>query len=50
MPQQEFDFIPERSPEKYGGGTIQNNQKRCSQMAGDYFKDSVKRARERNLR
>ncbi|KAI1383034.1 serine/threonine-protein kinase cot-1 [Hypoxylon trugodes] len=47
--QPEFQPAPERSPEKYGLNA-NNNQKKCSQLAADFFKDSVKRARERNLR
>ncbi|KAI4870325.1 serine/threonine-protein kinase cot-1 [Hypoxylon rubiginosum] len=47
--QPEFQSAPERSPEKYGLNS-NNNQKKCSQLAADFFKDSVKRARERNLR
>lgn len=45
----EFQAAPERNPEKYGTNA-NNNQKKCSQLAADFFKDSVKRARERNLR
>ncbi|RYP47305.1 hypothetical protein DL768_006607 [Monosporascus sp. mg162] len=45
----EFQPAPERNPEKYGINA-NNNQKKCSQLAADFFKDSVKRARERNLR
>jgi protein-serine/threonine kinase len=45
----EFQTAPERNPEKYGHNS-NNNQKKCSQLAADFFKDSVKRARERNLR
>jgi protein-serine/threonine kinase len=45
----EFQTPPERSPEKYGALT-HANQKRCAQLASDFFKDSVKRARERNVR
>ncbi|KAK9771987.1 putative Serine/threonine-protein kinase cot-1 [Seiridium cardinale] len=44
-----FQAAPERNPEKYGQNA-NNNQKKCSQLAADFFKDSVKRARERNLR
>ncbi|KAI2629473.1 serine/threonine protein kinase [Xylaria nigripes] len=44
-----FQQAPERNPEKYGVNA-NNNQKKCSQLAADFFKDSVKRARERNLR
>lgn len=47
--QSEFQQAPERNPEKYGQNA-NNNQKKCSQLAADFFKDSVKRARERNLR
>ncbi|KAI1363104.1 serine/threonine protein kinase [Xylaria arbuscula] len=47
--QSEFQQAPERNPEKYGLNA-NNNQKKCSQLAADFFKDSVKRARERNLR
>ncbi|KAI0159810.1 serine/threonine protein kinase [Xylariaceae sp. FL1272] len=50
MPRQsEFQAAPERNPERYGTNA-NNNQKKCSQLASDFFKDSVKRARERNLR
>jgi len=45
----EFQPVPERNPDKYGALT-QNNQKRCAQLAADFFKDSVKRARDRNVR
>lgn len=45
----EFAQAPERNPEKYGPNA-NNNQKKCSQLASDFFKDSVKRARERNQR
>ncbi len=45
----EFQLAPERNPEKYGINA-NNNQKKCSQLAADFFKDSVKRARERNQR
>lgn len=48
-PEHVFQPAPERNPEKYGQ-TANNNQKKCSQLAADFFKDSVKRARERNLR
>ncbi|KAK4226718.1 kinase-like domain-containing protein [Podospora fimiseda] len=47
--QLEFAQAPERNPEKYGPNA-NNNQKKCSQLASDFFKDSVKRARERNQR
>ncbi|KAH8808333.1 kinase-like domain-containing protein [Xylogone sp. PMI_703] len=52
IPQQnwpEFQPAPERNPDKYGSYT-QSNQKRCAQLAADFFKDSVKRARDRNVR
>lgn len=48
-PQFEFQAAPERNPDKYGPNA-HNNQKKCSQLAADFFKDSVKRARERNQR
>ncbi|KAL2019257.1 hypothetical protein VTK56DRAFT_9801 [Thermocarpiscus australiensis] len=51
MPAQQLEFAPapERNPDKYGPNA-NNNQKKCSQLASDFFKDSVKRARERNQR
>lgn len=45
----EFQQAPERNPDQYGHNS-QNNQKKCSQLAADFFKDSVKRARDRNVR
>lgn len=45
----EFVVAPERNPDGYGSRVRQNRAK-CSQLAADFFKDSVKRARERNLR
>lgn len=45
----DFQPAPERNPEKFGTNA-NNNQKKCSQLAADFFKDSVKRARERNQR
>ncbi|PMD48714.1 kinase-like protein [Hyaloscypha variabilis F] len=45
----EFQPAPERNPDKYGPLT-QINQKRCAQLAEAFFKDSVRRARDRNLR
>ncbi|KAI1007371.1 Serine/threonine-protein kinase [Podosphaera aphanis] len=45
----EFQQAPERNPDKYGSVT-QTNQKKCSQLAETFFKDSVKRARDRNVR
>ncbi|KAI0855397.1 kinase-like domain-containing protein [Xylaria cubensis] len=47
--EQAFQPAPERNPEAYGRNAL-NNQKRCSQLAADFFTDSVKRARERNQR
>jgi protein-serine/threonine kinase len=52
VPQQhlpDFQPVPERNINKYGSA-IQNSQKRCYKLAEDFFKDSVKRARDRNLR
>ncbi|KAG0649642.1 Serine threonine-kinase cot-1 [Hyphodiscus hymeniophilus] len=52
IPQQqawpEFQTAPSRDPDRYGS-MAQNNQKKCERMASDFFKDSVKRARDRNL-
>lgn len=48
-PGAEFQPIPERNPDKFGTNA-NSNQKKCSQLAADFFKDSVKRARERNQR
>jgi protein-serine/threonine kinase len=48
-PVSEFHPAPERNPDKYGTNA-NSNQKKCSQLASDFFKDSVKRARERNQR
>ncbi|KHN94470.1 Serine/threonine-protein kinase domain protein [Metarhizium album ARSEF 1941] len=45
----EFQAAPERNPDRYGTNA-NSNQKKCSQLAADFFKDSVKRARERNQR
>ncbi|KAE8452378.1 Cobalt uptake protein cot1 [Mollisiaceae sp. DMI_Dod_QoI] len=45
----EFQPGPERNPDKYGQ-SAQTNQKRCSSLAESFFKDSVKRARDRNVR
>ncbi|KHN98142.1 kinase [Metarhizium album ARSEF 1941] len=42
-----FSQVWERNPDKYGQ-TAQNNQQKCSQQVPAFFKDSVKRARERN--
>ncbi|KAH7022635.1 kinase-like domain-containing protein [Ilyonectria destructans] len=48
-PVPEFQQAPERNPDRYGS-SANSNQKKCSQLAADFFKDSVKRARERNQR
>lgn len=48
-PAQTFCTAPERNPDRYGSNA-NSNQKKCSQLAADFFKDSVKRARERNQR
>ena len=48
-PVAEFQQAPERNPDRYGSNA-NSNQKKCSQLAADFFKDSVKRARERNQR
>jgi protein-serine/threonine kinase len=45
----EFQQAPERNPDMYGPNA-NYSQKRCAQLATDFFKDSVKRARERNQR
>ncbi|CZR62048.1 probable serine/threonine-protein kinase cot-1 [Phialocephala subalpina] len=45
----EFQPSPERNPDRYGQ-LAQTNQKRCSSLAESFFKDSVKRARDRNVR
>ncbi|CAN8095933.1 unnamed protein product [Discula destructiva] len=45
----EFAQAPERNPARFGARARQNRTK-CSQLAADFFKDSVKRARERNVR
>ncbi len=49
VPQFEFARAPERNPDRYGP-VANNNQKKCSQLASDFFRDSVKRAKERNQR
>ncbi|KAI5466696.1 kinase-like domain-containing protein [Mariannaea sp. PMI_226] len=48
-PVEPFEAAPERNPDKFGPGA-NSNQKKCSHLAADFFKDSVKRARERNQR
>ncbi|KAF3352678.1 hypothetical protein VDGD_03510 [Verticillium dahliae] len=48
-PVDEFARAPERNPDKYGSNA-NNNQVKCSKLAADFFKDSVRRARERNQR
>jgi protein-serine/threonine kinase len=46
----EFQPCPsERNPDKYGK-SAETNQTKCSQLAETFFKDSVKRARDRNVR
>lgn len=45
----EFQPAPERNPDKYGP-LAQTNQKKCASLAEAFFKDSVKRARDRNVR
>ena len=42
-----FQAAPERRPDQYGSST-HRNQKKCAHLAEAFFKDSVKRARERN--
>lgn len=53
LPQQnlpEFELPPrEKHPEKYGV-KANFNQKKCGSMASSFFTDSVKRARDRNVR
>lgn len=44
-----FQAAPERNPDKYGI-VAHNNQKKAERLASDFFKDSVKRARDRNVR
>lgn len=45
----EFETAPERNSDKFGQAT-HVNQKKTSQLAESFFKDSVKRARDRNVR
>lgn len=45
----EFQPAPERNPDKYGP-VAHANQTKCGQLAETFFKDSVKRARDRNVR
>ncbi|PVH74753.1 kinase-like protein [Cadophora sp. DSE1049] len=45
----EFQPAPERNPDRYGS-LAQTNQKKCASLAEAFFKDSVKRARDRNVR
>ena len=45
----EFETAPQRDPDRYGS-VAQTNQKKCAQLAESFFKDSVKRARDRNVR
>ncbi|CZS90831.1 hypothetical protein WAI453_003942 [Rhynchosporium graminicola] len=53
VPQQqswpEFQPAPERNADRYGS-LAHTNQKKCASLAEGFFKDSVKRARDRNLR
>ncbi|KAI1735955.1 serine/threonine kinase [Xylaria scruposa] len=44
-----YELAPERNPEAYSLDA-QKNQTRCSHLTANFFKDSVTRARERNLR
>ncbi|KAI0448210.1 serine/threonine kinase [Xylaria telfairii] len=44
-----FVQAPKRSPVSYGSCT-DNNRKKCCQLTADFFKSSVRRARERNQR
>ncbi|ROT41450.1 kinase-like protein [Sodiomyces alkalinus F11] len=48
-PEDLFARAPERNPDRYGSNA-NNNQVKCSKLAADFFKDSVRRARERNQR
>jgi len=45
----EFERAPERNPDRYPS-SAQTNQTKCAQLAETFFKDSVKRARDRNVR
>ncbi|TVY60716.1 Serine/threonine-protein kinase cot-1 [Lachnellula suecica] len=45
----EFERAPTRNPDKYPA-SAQTNQTKCAQLAETFFKDSVKRARDRNVR
>ncbi|RDL42270.1 Protein kinase-like (PK-like) [Venustampulla echinocandica] len=45
----EFQPAPDRNPDKYGP-VAHANQTKCGQLAETFFKDSVKRARDRNVR
>lgn len=52
VPQQtwpEFQPAPQRDSDRYGPNA-QNNNTKCKTLAEAFFKDSVKRARDRNLR
>lgn len=48
-PTPNFETAPERSPDRYGPNA-NSNQKKGSQLAVDFFKDSVKSVQERNQR
>ena len=45
----EFETAPERNSDRFGQST-HVNQKKTSQLAESFFKDSVRRARDRNVR
>jgi protein-serine/threonine kinase len=45
----EFQAAPEKNPDRYGA-YAHTNQKKCASLAEAFFKDSVKRARDRNVR
>jgi protein-serine/threonine kinase len=51
-PVADFETAPERSELGDGryGVVAESNKKKCFQLSADFFKDSVKRARERNQR
>ena len=44
-----FQVAPERNLAKYGS-VAQSNRKKCERLASDFFKDGVKRVRDRNAR
>jgi protein-serine/threonine kinase len=50
-PMQDFETAPERwGDENKCGVVADSNKKKCVQLSADFFRDSVKRARERNQR